>query len=789
MVKSVLTVLGVLFCLNMYAAVDSVSIKKMEGVAGALKMPEIRQGDTKIKLPAVPEGYTLELKGTDKLPVVDAAGRIGKPLTDQEVQLYFVLEDKATGLKKDVTALKVTVKGGEQTVAPDANACPAVIPALREWVGNTGKFRFAKKGVILIDPAYEKDLKEKADMLAADLKMLGNWNYTVKTGAPEKGAIYMTLKTDDSQLGEEGYRMTIGDAVSIEAPAARGAFWATRSLLQMLQQQGTELAKGTARDYPKYARRGFMLDVARKYITLQFVQNYVKIMSYYKMNEFHIHLNDNGFVQFFDNDWDKTYAAFRLESDYFPELTAKDGHYTKKEFIALQKEGMAYGINIVPEIDVPAHSLAFSHFRKSLGSKKYGMDHLDLFNPEIYPFLDSLFREYLQGPDPVFIGPEVHIGTDEYSKEAAEEFRAFTDHYLRYVQSFGKRARMWGALSHAKGKTPVTADNVILNAWYNGYADPKEMIELGYDLVSTPDGYLYIVPAAGYYYDYLNTKYLYNKWEPVMIGNQVFPMGHPKVLGGTFAVWNDHSGNGITEKDIHHRAFPAMQVLAEKMWTGGREGDDYDKFSAVAAEMIEAPGLNMMAKVPSQGNLVLQYEAGKGMKKDLSGNGYDVKEMKGVKADKKQGFVFDGNSQVTLPVPEIGYNYTVRFDLCPAAGNEADAILFKSPNATVVLNEGGTGKIGFQREGYRYAFNYVPKAGEWVNIAIQGDNKGTALYVDGKMVEQLQSQKKVVKNQAGKESAMFIQHTLVFPLQQIGDTEHGFKGMLKSLDVYNKKLY
>lgn len=39
-----------------------------------------------------------------------------------------------------------------------------------------------------------------------------------------------------------------------------------------------------------------------------------------------------GFVQFFDNDWDKTYAAFRLESDFFPELTAKDGHYTKKEF-------------------------------------------------------------------------------------------------------------------------------------------------------------------------------------------------------------------------------------------------------------------------------------------------------------------------------------------------------------------------------------------------------------------------------------------------------------------------
>lgn len=51
-----------------------------------------------------------------------------------------------------------------------------------------------------------------------------------------------------------------------------------------------------------------------------------------------------------------------------------------------------------------------------------------------------------------------------------------------------------------------------MSAWYNGYADPKEMIKQGYDLISIPDGYLYIVPAAGYYYDYLNTEMLYKEW-------------------------------------------------------------------------------------------------------------------------------------------------------------------------------------------------------------------------------------------------------------------------------------
>lgn len=56
---------------------------------------------------------------------------------------------------------------------------------------------------------------------------------------------------------------------------------------------------------------------------MDFLRQYVKILSFYKLNEFQIHLNDNGFVQFFDNDWNKTYAAFRLESERFPGLTAK----------------------------------------------------------------------------------------------------------------------------------------------------------------------------------------------------------------------------------------------------------------------------------------------------------------------------------------------------------------------------------------------------------------------------------------------------------------------------------
>ena len=298
-------------------------------------------------------------------------------------------------------------------------------------------------------------------------------------------------------------------------PTLTGLYWSTRTLLQIAEQsQEHSFPKGIIRDYPDYSIRGFMIDCGRKFIPMSYLQDLVKIMAYYKMNTLQVHLNDNGFKQYFDNNWDKTYAAFRLESETYPGLTARDGSYSKKEFIDFQKQAATNFVEIIPEIDIPAHSLAFTHYKPEIGSKEYGMDHLDLFKPETYQFADNLFKEYLKGDDPVFVGKRVHIGTDEYSnakKEVVEKFRAFTDHYIRLVEGFGKQAVIWGALTHAKGDTPVKSENIIMNAWYNGYADPATMIKDGYQLISIPDAMVYIVPLAGYYQDYLNEVFLYKE--------------------------------------------------------------------------------------------------------------------------------------------------------------------------------------------------------------------------------------------------------------------------------------
>lgn len=625
------------------------------------------------------------------------------------------------------------------------NAKPFVIPELKEWKGKEGAFvPSADMRVVYADEA----LRAVAEAFAADYgQMFGAAPETVQ-GKPSEGDIYFTLKKD-KKLGREGYAIRVDRYVTVSAPEVVGAYWATRTLLQMSEQtEDHQLPKGQLRDWPDYAMRGFMMDCGRKFIPMSYMRDLVKMMAYYKMNTLQVHLNDNGFKQFFGHDWGRTYAAFRLECDTYPGLTARDGYYTKREFIDFQEEAASRFVEIIPEIDAPAHTLAFTQYKPEIGSKEYGMDHLDLFNPETYKFMDGLFKEYLEGDKPVFRGPRVHIGTDEYSnkkKDVVEKFRAFTDHYIRLVESYGKQACVWGALTHAAGETPVKSENVIMSAWYNGYADPKEMVRQGYKLISIPDGLVYIVPAAGYYYDYLNTQYLYEKWTPAHVGKAVFEEKDPAILGGMFAVWNDHVGNGISVKDIHHRLFPALQTLAAKTW-GAQAGLTYADFDRLRQGLSEAPGVNQLGRIGRTEGLV-----------------YEVAEVR------------PGSS---LAHEEIGYGYTVSFDL-EAADETPGTELFRSDNAVFYLADPVSGRFGFARDGYLNTFRFRPYPGEKLNVQVKGDNRSTSLYINGKLVETMDIQKRYFNG--GKDSMNYVR-TLVFPLKKAGS----FKSKITNLKVYNR---
>ncbi|MGL4519712.1 MAG: family 20 glycosylhydrolase [Phocaeicola sp.] len=632
---------------------------------------------------------------------------------------------------------------------------PQVIPALQNWESRAGVLQLPTQGKVVVNPANYETLKESANILASDLKALLNWNYQVVAGKKEKGTIYLSL---EEAAREEQYELSINQGVEIKGASQKGLFWGTRTLLQMLHNQPDGLQRGHTIDYPSYSHRGFMIDVARKFFTIDYLRDYIKILSFYKINELQVHLNDNGFVEFFDNDWSKTYAAFRLESERFPGLTAKDGHYTKEEFKELQKMAARYGVNLIPELDAPAHSLAFTHYKPELAAdnKAYGMDHLDLYKKEVYEFLDTLFDEYLGGDDPVFVGPDVHIGTDEYNKKESEQFRYFTNYYLNYIEKYGKNPRLWGSLDHMKGETPVNLEGKVVNAWNAGWMDIESILQMGGKVINTCDALLYIVPAAHYYYDYLNSQKLYESWTPRLTNGGREVEASENILGAMFAVWNDKVGNGISQQDVHHRTFPALQVVAEKLWKERkRDADSYEQFASLCKEMPEAPGVNLLGRV------------------------------------KQADYLFAANKEITLqendtlnsPITSIGYPYQVTFELQPDSLPVINGVLFKDNYSQFLTNWQNSGKFAFKRDGYEFVFhNYRLPIDQWTQITIEGDNKGTSLYINGELQERLEGRIEEMYNaKSGKKARIWHQETLVFPLKQLGDTQMGFKGKIRKI--------
>ena len=205
--------------------------------------------------------------------------------------------------------------------AQAANPKPFTVPEIRDWHGADGAFELpAGARVTYSDPRLEGIARQ----FAQDYTTIGGSKLEVAhTSKPRKGDIAFRLKPA-RKASPESYTVDIADHVTVTAPAEQGARWAASTLLQLFDQ-APSLPKGRIADAPMYGFRGFQIDAGRKYIPLDYLYNLVDVMSYYKLNELNLHLNDNGFTYFYDDDWDKTQAAFRLESETFPGLTARDG--------------------------------------------------------------------------------------------------------------------------------------------------------------------------------------------------------------------------------------------------------------------------------------------------------------------------------------------------------------------------------------------------------------------------------------------------------------------------------
>ena len=695
---------------------DSLNIPdKLDMFAKQLEIPKL-------------DGTDVRILGTDYEEIIGRDGKVHS--RDAKVRVNFELkrgEEKAISRDYVVQVQAPQPKGG------NANA-PQTIPQVLDWgcLGGNKKVDLAKlPELTLCLPAEMKAVQK--DLLKELGEAVGK---PCTTAAAGKAAVCLKLRkkedADRYPLGKEGYVLDINpgasNAVTIEAETATGLYWGTRTLMQMLRR-GTELTAGYVTDIPRYPVRGFVFDVGRLPVPFSYLKEVVNTMAWYKMNDLHIHLNDNyifleEYAKAGKNPFKEAYSGFRIESVIKgPEgnpLTSEDVSYTKKQFRELIDYAKARGVNIVPEFDAPAHSLSFTRVRPELqlvnDKVPRSCEELDAAKPESAAFIAELWDEYLK-PDkklgrPVFEGCTVHIGADEF-KGNNEDYRKFTDTVLGHIQQRGYTPRLWGSLTMKKGKTPVRAKGVQMNIWSKDWNLPWQAINEGFDIINTMDSQLYIVPFANYYRMDRNLKGLYENFVPNQIGPKGgrlavrLPAGHPQLLGAAFAVWNDMIDlkyQGYGSHDLRKMIQDTICAASQKFWGPEELPRSFDEHTALAGEIGNAPrGLGR--KLPKAGHFKMGGNKGK-IDKDL-----DLSSL-GANA---------------IP-PEYSLKLTLKQEKA-------------TPGKEQVLLEGPSGKLfaamkdgsmGFRRDdGVEFSFGYTLPEGKEVELEIVGKEGSTALLVDG----------------------------------------------------------
>lgn len=566
--------------------------------------------------PEVPESYSLKFVGADYDMLIAADGKISDNIADTKAEVGFALEKE--GVSYELPGMEVQIPCAQedeslevsdrtQAGSGDKAGLPEGCSAM-EWVPYGGTYGLTNATKVVISKEYEEELLAVASLFAKELsELLGRDIQTVVINEDEDADydietddIYLSLyyaskdETENIQwingIGDEGYELFLQSGkqagTQILAATAQGVRWGCVSMLSLLEQTHGELPKGRLRDYPRYSVRGFGIDVGRRAVPMEMLYDIVREMSKHKMNTLTVHLNDNSIIT--QSDYDGTiegartlYSGFRLESNIKNEegegLTSTDLYYTKKEFMQFIEDAAVYGVEIVPEIDTPAHCLFITKVFPNLGlsGNPESADHLDLSKAETTGLVKKLWGEYLNDDmgTAVFGGCNtVHIGMDEYYGDE-KEYIAYLNEISDYIHTAApdKNIRMWGSLSGIKAENTGKLNDIQMHIWNTDWADPQEMYDSGFSVINSLSGSLYIIPGGGY--DWLKQDFLEESWQPNIFETQertwILPEYSPQMLGASYMLWNDLqqlNGESISDEALFERFLKPLPVIARKLW-------------------------------------------------------------------------------------------------------------------------------------------------------------------------------------------------------------------------------
>lgn len=474
-----------------------------------------------------------------------------------------------------------------------------------------------REELTIITNTKDAELQKMVQRLSSQLTRTHCTVVDIKDGKTlTPGSLYINL-VNDNTLPEEGYHLQVNqNGISLTAPKHAGIFYGIQTLLQLLpndvesndRRDDTWMIRHvTIKDYPRFGWRGLMLDVSRHFFTVEQVKQYIDDMVKYKFNLLHLHLTD-------DQGW-------RIEIKSLPKLTevgawrvertgtfgnfskpepgeprSYGGFYTHEDIKELVKYAAERYVDILPEIDVPGHSLAAIAAYPELsctpgdyyvspgdrfmvwpggGQHFYGLidNTICPANEKSYEFMDKVFTEVAQ----LFPFEYIHMGGDETARNFWEKTDAikammkrenlkdldevqsyFVKRMEKIIRSKGKKMIGWDEILQG-GLAP----NAAVMSW-RGMKGGIEAAKMGHEVVMSPTQFAYIDYMQGDaiieppVYETLRLKKAY-QFEPLPEG-----VDAKFIKGGQANLWTEQVYN---MRHAQYMTWPRAFAIAEALWS------------------------------------------------------------------------------------------------------------------------------------------------------------------------------------------------------------------------------
>ncbi len=553
---------------------------------------------------------------------------------------------------------------------------------------------------------YQKGLEKEAQLLAEALSPATGYDFIIK----EAGAAQSGIFLQQARLGEQGreaYELEVSQSlISVKGNTGAGVFYGIQSLLQLLpsaiysrerqKNTGWQIPGLKISDRPEYVWRGMMLDVARYYFSKEYVKRFIDLMGMYKMNTLHFHLTD-------DNGW-------RISIKKYPKLTetgawrGKDekrngGYYTQDDIREIVSYAAVRNVEIIPEIEMPAHAMAAIAAYPHLGctGQQFEVPDNQYISKEIYcagkhttfDFLQDVLTEVFE----LFPSSYIHIGGDEANYErwkscpdcqklkkelkvdSEEELQVYMN---RRIQAFAKK----------HNKTIVGWDEIIEDGlkeravgmvWHNS-DKVRKAVEMGHDVVLSLTKYLYFdmaeypIPGEVQMANWVGTVPMEKVYQLSLMNAETGSKYKNQILGASATIWSDQFNHGTLLREIgpldenrseryaDYMTLPRLSALAEVVWSPKSRQDwtDFQKRMSGHYAKYDYAGYGFRLPQPILANTV------------KTGEGYEV-TLKNVVDNAEIRYTLDG----TYPNP-FSQVYTGPFSVKKMTDFKAITVLSRS---------------------------------------------------------------------------------------------------------------